>query len=246
MREGVTTGFMLFLLFSATILAAQVKIGEAVYLEGDVSVVRNASALDASAVTIGMPIDNFDFMKTGDDGNAQIEVTSPRVPSATVTVSPGTQFTFELSIISSHQHSTFNLISGSFALKVSKLTSMQDLDVQTENTAMGVRGTEFAVSTSISADVLVTCSSGEVVCTAEDGTQYQAVPGTAVENRSGGGSPRSRFSSEHRRVQTNLDGGTSTGPKKNALSLIRANANRYHNCVPAMTETTTNLLDSGR
>ena len=70
-------------------------------------------------VVIGVPIENFDLMKTGDDGNAQVRIISPRVPSSTVVVSADTQFTFELSTLQGRQRSSVNLISGSLSLKVS-------------------------------------------------------------------------------------------------------------------------------
>ena len=127
MRRTLLIVLLPLLLASATILWSQDKIGEAIYLEGDVSLVRNGVSLDPSAVTIGIPIDNFDFMKTGDDGNAQVKVGSPQIPSSTVTISPDTQFTFELSVLDTRQHSSFNLISGSLSLKVSRLTKAQDL-----------------------------------------------------------------------------------------------------------------------
>ena len=228
MHKGLLAVLLPLLLASATILWSQDKIGEAVYLEGDVSLVRNGVSLDPSAVTIGIPIDNFDFMKTGDDGNAQVKVGSPQIPSSTVTISPDTQFTFELSVLDTRQHSSFNLIGGSLSLKVSRLTKAQDLEIQTESTAMGVRGTEFTVSTSISGDVLVTCSTGEVVCTAENGTEYRAVPGTVVENRAEGTFRQIPV------VAADLDGFRRTwaaerteAAKKNALPLIQGNAHRY-------------------
>jgi hypothetical protein len=228
MRRGLLAVFLPFLLASPTILWAQDKIGEAVYLEGDVSLVRNGASLDPSAITIGISIDNYDFMKTGDDGNAQIKVSSPRVSSSTVTVSPDTQFTFELSALDSRQQSSFNLINGSLALKVSALSKAQDLDVQTESTAMGVRGTEFAVSTSVSGDVLVTCSTGEVVCTAENGTEYRAVPGTVIENRAEGTFRQIPVSaSDLEGFRRSWAAERMEAAKKNALSLIQDNARRY-------------------
>jgi len=169
----------------AMALDAQEKIGDTVYLDGTVSVSRDGSTLDPSDVVIGAPIDNFDQMETGDDGNAQVRITTVRAANAVITVSPGTQFTFELSTLQGKQSSSINLISGSLSLKVSKLSGSQELNVQTESAVMGVRGTEFTVSTSDAGDVLVTCAEGDVALTTENGTEYQAVPGTAVENQEG-------------------------------------------------------------
>lgn len=172
-------------LAAAAPLSAQEKIGEAVYLDGQVSITRGGSALDPSGIVIGAPIDNFDQMETGDDGNAQVQITTTRAAASTITVSPDTQFTFELSALQGKQASSINLISGSLSLKVSRLASSQALDVQTESAVLGVRGTEFDVSISDAGDVLVTCSTGAVACTTENGVEYQAVPGTAVESEEG-------------------------------------------------------------
>lgn len=169
MKKAALAFFLPLLLASADGSGSQDQIGETVYTDGDVSVTRDGSPLSSDEVVIGLPIDNFDFMKTGDDGNAQVKVTTNRAPQSTITVSPDTQFTFELSTLQGRQTSSVNLISGSLSMKVSTLTGDQDLDVQTENTVLGVRGTEFAVTTSDAGDVLVTCSTGDVSCRTENG-----------------------------------------------------------------------------
>ncbi len=186
MKKAALAFFLPLLLASADGSGSQDQIGETVYTEGDVSVVRDGAPLSSDEVVIGLPIDNFDFMKTGDDGNAQVKVTTNRAAASTITVSPDTQFTFELSTLQGRQSSSVNLISGSLSMKVSTLTGDQDLDVQTENTVLGVRGTEFAVTTSEAGDVLVTCSIGDVSCRTENGTEYHAIPGTVVENQADG------------------------------------------------------------
>ncbi len=228
MRKAILVVFLPFLLASSGEPPAQGQIGETVFLEGDVSVVRDGAPLAADAVVIGAPVENYDLLKTGDDGSAQVKLTSTRVPASTVTVSPDTQFTFELSVLQGHQRSSINLINGSLGLKVSALGADQDMDVQTESTVLGVRGTEFTISASDAGDVLVTCSTGEVECTAENGTQYQAVPGTVVENQAEGPfrsipvatSDLENFRrtwAEQRRAAV----------RANALRLIQANAGRY-------------------
>ncbi|HTP59693.1 MAG TPA: FecR family protein [Spirochaetia bacterium] len=217
-----------FLLAAVLGLEAQEKVGETVYLDGAVSITRDGSALDSSAVVIGASIDNFDQVETGDDGTAQVQVTTTRAATSTITVSPDTQFTFELSALEGKQSSSINLISGSLSLKVSKLNGSQELSIQTESAVLGVRGTEFSVSTSDAGDVLVTCAEGAVACTREDGTEYQAVPGTAVENQEGAafrtipvtGSDLEGFRRawlEQRRAAV----------QANAGRLIQANAERY-------------------
>ncbi len=228
MRKLVLFFFLPLLLAPSNGSVEQGQIGETVYLEGDVSVVRNGAALAADAVVIGAPVENFDLVKTGDDGSAQIKVTSAQAPASTLSLSPDTQFTFELSALQGHTHSSINLISGSLRLKVSALSSDQDFDVQTETTVLGVRGTELTVTTSDAGDVLVDCSTGAVACTAENGTEYQATPGTVVENQADG---------PFRSVPvaaSDLDAFRSTWAEQrraavraNAFRLIQANALRY-------------------
>lgn len=214
---------------------AQDKIGETVYREGEVSLDRNGTTLDPSAVEIGSEIDNYDFMKTGDDGSAQVHLTAPRVPSTTISISPDTEFTFELSTIRGRQHGSLDLVNGSVGLTVSKLGGNQDFDVQTETTTLGVRGTEFTASSSISGDVLVTCASGEVVATDSAGTQYRAIPGTVLENRAGRAFrtlPVASSDLESYRRTWMQD--RAREARTNALQLTRANAARYQQLRAAM------------
>lgn len=215
-------------LFLPAALGAQDAIGQAVYLEGDVSVVRNGDALAPDSVVIGLAIENYDLMKTGDDGSAQVKISSSRAPASTIVVSPDTQFTFELSTLNGKQRSSVGLISGSLSLKVSKLSSSQDLEVQTENSVLGVRGTDFTVTTSIAGDTLVTCDEGAVACTAANGSEYSAMPGTVVENQAAG---------TFRQIPVaagDLEGFRRTWAQnrlafaqENAPALIRLNAARY-------------------
>ena len=126
-------GSLLLLAFPAS---AQDKIGETVYLEGEVSLDRNGTTLDPSAVEIGTEIDNYDFMKTGDDGSAQVHLTAPRVPSTTISISPDTQFTFELSTIRGRLHSSVDLVNGSVGLNVSKLGATSGFSFEAMAAAM--------------------------------------------------------------------------------------------------------------
>jgi hypothetical protein len=219
---------MAALIMTPRCCAAQEKIGEAVYLEGEISITRNGAALDSSSVVIGAPIDNFDFVETGDDGNAQVKITTTRAASSTITVSPDTQFTFELSALQGRQASAINLIGGSLSLKVAKLGDAQDLEVETGTIVLGVRGTEFDVSTSDAGDVLVTCSEGAVACRTANGVEYRAVPGAVVENQVGGAFwtiPVSASNlASYRRTWVEQRRATI---RANAFGLIQANATRY-------------------
>ena len=217
-----------FLLSAALAVSAQDKIGETVYLDGEVSLTRNGNQLDASAVVTGIPIDNFDLMETGDDGTAQVRITAPQIAQSTITVSQDTQFTFELSRLEGRENASINLISGSLSLKVSKLGGNQAMDVQTESVALGIRGTDFAVTTSDAGDVLVTCTTGDVACRTQDGTEYHAVPGTVVENQ-GGRSFRtiSVAVSDVESYRKTWTAQRAAAVKANAPRLIQTNVGRY-------------------
>jgi hypothetical protein len=160
-------------------------IGEAVYIEGDVTVVRDGEDLDASDVQIGMDIENFDLLRTGPRALAEIKITSTRAPAMTIKMSSNTQFSFELSKLGIKTQSSIGLITGSLSLKVSKLTGTQAVNVKTDSAAMGVRGTGFTVSAPSSGDILVTCDEGEVVCVEEGGEELAITPGKAVEKKEG-------------------------------------------------------------
>jgi hypothetical protein len=163
------------------------RLGQAVYLEGGVAVSRDGDELDPAVVTVGMDIENFDLIRTADDGTAQIQVTDGRAPRTTVTVSPNTQFSIEIGRIKNRQNSAVNLAAGSVSLKVSKLGAAQDLSVHTESAAMAVRGTDFTVTATEAGDILVTCDDGAVVCTQEEGPEVLSQPGMALQSIEGGG-----------------------------------------------------------
>lgn len=80
--------FASLVLVTSSAVFAQDKIGEAVYLEGGVSLTRDDQALEPSEVQTGLEIQNFDLMKTGADGLAEVSVDNPRLPAMTVKVSP--------------------------------------------------------------------------------------------------------------------------------------------------------------
>jgi len=177
-----------FIIFMGSYPAlAQENVGQAVYLDGNVSIERDGQQLDQSDIQTGLEVQNFDLMKTGSDGLAEVNVDNPKVPAITLRVSPRTQFSFELSKLGSRQQASVGLLGGNISLKVAKLSSTQDLNVTMENAVMGVRGTEFSVTSVPSGDLLVVCKSGDVVLIDENGKEVHAVPGMAVERLAGMG-----------------------------------------------------------
>jgi len=175
----------LFLLGGAKTPSSPDQVGDTSYLEGTVSVQRDGQDIDSSEVQTGLAIENYDMVKTAADGLAEVNITTPKSAGATIKVSPRTEFSFELNSSASRQQSFVGLMSGSLALTVAKLTGSQDLMVQTESAVMGVRGTEFSVTAPATGDVLVTCRTGDVLITDENGKEFHATPGTAVEKKFG-------------------------------------------------------------
>jgi hypothetical protein len=152
--------------------------------------VRDADTLAAGSVKEGLPLENFDLLKTGADGLLEVLVISPTAPATTIRVGPRTQFSLEIGKVGGKQQTTIDLVAGSVALKCAKLTGAQALRVQTESAALGVRGTSFTVTAPATGDILVTCDEGEVECTDERGGTIVAGAGEAVEQRAGRGLAR--------------------------------------------------------
>jgi len=182
----------LFLIFASLLFgvaisgSAQSKVGDVTYLEGGVLVQREGQALDQSQVQTGLTIANFDLVRTASDGLAEVSVNNPKVPAMTIKVSPRTQFSFELSKLEAKQETSVGFSGGSISLKVAKLAGDQDLNVVLDSAVMGVRGTDFTVTTVPSGDLLVLCREGDVVLTDETGKEVHAIPGTAIEKLAGG------------------------------------------------------------
>ncbi len=161
-------------------------IGEITFIEGTVEIARNGGVIDEMDLDVGSEIDNFDQIRTGDDGQLFILIESDRSPETEIHISQNTVFTIELNRIESKETTTLQLITGSLALKIGKLSGNQRFNVTTEAAAMGVRGTSFLVQTSPASDVLVACEEGRVSCVDEDsGRAVDAQPGQIVEKRSG-------------------------------------------------------------
>ena len=166
-------------------LAAADVIGKISYLEGTVQILRDEDSLDARIVKEGLALENFDLLKVGADGELEVQVTSPSAPSSTLRVGPRTQFSIEIGKVGTKQQTTLDLVTGSVAMKVARLTGSQAMRVQTEAAVVGVRGTDFTVTAPASGDLLIACDEGEVECTDEKGVVLRALAGEAIEQRWG-------------------------------------------------------------
>ncbi len=164
---------------------SQERIGELAYLEGELAVSRNNRTLGPEEVEIGLEVQNLDLLKTGRNGYAELALEAPRLPATVIKVSPNTTFYVELNSLGQEQRATVGAITGTLALKVQKLGANQRVNVSTESTVMGVRGTSFEVTLTPSGDLLVSCSEGQVLCQDEEGRELAAEPGEAVEQAAG-------------------------------------------------------------
>ncbi len=170
-------------LLASPAAAGRDQVGEISYLEEGVSITRSGRALDE--VDFGTPVENFDLLATDKTGFAEVKIASSRTPEATLKVSPNTAFYFELSSSGRKASTTFQLLSGSLALKVQKVTGSKSVNIRTETATMGVRGTQFQVTISPGGDLLITAEEGRVSCLDEEGQEEFATPGQAVEQLSG-------------------------------------------------------------
>jgi hypothetical protein len=172
---------VVLLVAAAFPLAAADVVGKIAYLDGTVEIVRDGETLSRSRVREGFEVQNFDVVKTGPDGEAEVQVNAATVPATTIRVASGTQFAIEIGKMGSKHQTNVGLMIGSLSVKCAKLTGSQSVKVQTDTAIMGVRGTSFTVTAPTSGDILVTCDEGEVECLDEDGTTALAKPGEVIE-----------------------------------------------------------------
>jgi hypothetical protein len=156
-------------------------IGTMIYLVGEVGVHRDGSFLDEALIDIGLEIEDYDLVETGDTGQAQIDLVTPATRSMTVTIDENTAFYFDIVKLGGTRQTSVEMLSGSIALKVRKVSGDSAVFVRTPSIVMGVRGTEFTVTAAPDGSYLVTCSEGEVVCRDNSGAERVALAGRVVE-----------------------------------------------------------------
>jgi FecR protein len=227
MRRGLAAALFLGLCAAAAAAAAPADtVGSVSYVEGTVSMVRDGSDIDS--VAIGDDLVNFDLVKTGADGKAELAVNAPRLPAMTIRMTSNTQFSLEVATVNGQLESTVGIIGGQVALKVARLLPSQAVRVKSDSAAMGVRGTDFTVTAPESGDVLVTCDEGEVSVTDDQGKDLTAIPGTVVEKIPGESYrtvPVAATGLEE--FRTRWRGDRAQFVQANALRFIRANARLY-------------------
>ena len=156
------------------------------YIEGTVDVYRDGEQLPWHEVDIGFELQEYDLVKTADDGAVDIDLELPSGRTVAVHISPKTAFYFSLGVLESGSQTRFDLLKGTIGFKVKRLAFAGEVAVRTQTVAMGVRGTEFTVTTAPEGSLLVTCSEGEVVCFDDEGASRLAESGTAVEKTDDG------------------------------------------------------------
>lgn len=182
------TKFLLFLIFlTASIsLAAQNQSAVILYMEGTVDISRNGEYLDWQTIDIGTEIENYDLVETGSDGYVEIEVSTPVSPGVTLKIKPDTTFYFDTKEINGKRKTDFQLLAGSMGMKVQKLYNTSELDINVNNSVMGVRGTEFMITSTVDGSTLVTTTEGRVSCKNESGIETFSTPGTVCESAGDG------------------------------------------------------------
>lgn len=149
--------------------------------EQSVGILRNAAQIAESDIDFGTSLQNFDTIRTGAKSTMEITINAKTGIDAVLTVLPSTTLTLDITALKTSQKGAINLLAGTIDLKVKKMTGSNELAVRTATANMGVRGTTFEVSYSVSGDILLSTQEGRVECTVEDGKVLFSAPGDVVQ-----------------------------------------------------------------
>lgn len=150
-------------------------IGTISFFEGEFTISHNGEIMQDYQIDFGHEVFAGDIITTEDDGMVEIAMTV-NSGGSTLLVKPDTSLFVQREVKDGVNSTNIQTFIGSIALKVNKLTSNEAITVSSENTTMGVRGTEFEVSVTPDSSVLVTCSEGRVACSTAT-TELFAEPG---------------------------------------------------------------------
>jgi hypothetical protein len=162
--------------------SSETPCGAVSFITGKATVTHKGKVTE---LDIDSPIYNNDMIKTQDKSKVEIEVDKSTGFSGKVTVAAKTVFYFKTSEVKGQANTTLDLMSGQIGMKVSKLAGAPSAQVRTDSAVCGVRGTEFAVTSAPSGDVLVTCDEGLVGLLGVDGDEAEAGPGKALQRKLG-------------------------------------------------------------
>lgn len=174
----------LILASSATALwaAGATPVGRIDYVEGGVTITRAGKSLGDP--NPDDPLLSGDLVKTSADGLLVIAMDKTTGMGGTITVKAKSALYLRLDESKGEKRTQVDLLAGSVASKVKKLSGSPTMQVTTGGTVAGVRGTEFEVAISVNEAALVVCAEGEV--SFGDGKEEFPVPaGKAAEKRPG-------------------------------------------------------------
>lgn len=178
---------LLSLIILATVAfpaASEIR-AEIVDLTGDISITRNGEFLDYDEIDYGTKILAYDIIQTGPDGYAEIAIETPVSPDVIVRVMEDTTLFMEHAMKKQSPQTSINLHRGAIQTRTAALIQGGQLNIKTDSSVMGVRGTVFSVVTAADSSLLVTCREGKVQCST-DGRDSYIKPGTAYEADSAG------------------------------------------------------------
>jgi hypothetical protein len=185
--KRLTIFLVAMVLATQAFAAAPVPFGTIDYVEGNAIVVRSGKSLGEA--NIGDNVLPDDMIKTATDGLVVIALDKSTGMRGSLTIKSKSVAYIRLKPDDAGPKSTIELIAGQIGSKLTKISGSPSLQVSTDAVAMGVRGTEFSIASSVNGAVLVVCTTGEVACT--DGGEPVPVPaGKALEKK---GSERMRF-----------------------------------------------------
>jgi len=177
------TGVAVFMFGIVSFSWAQVAaIGSLVFTQGTVSLVRNGVPLPAGSVTIGTVVENLDLIKTGNNSLAEITFSKASGFPATMKLKANTTVSLDVSRQSENSSANAELIAGSVAFKVDKLTNGRSINVRTGSAVAGVRGTSFEMETGPQGELVLNTLEGAVDLKPNDSDKvYASTPGVIYE-----------------------------------------------------------------
>ena len=175
----MTRKLLTLLFFLSTWGVSAAPVATLVSLEGDVTVSRSGLVIPSEKVAEGFLLEAFDTVSTGTTGRADVRLAGLGL-SGVVRLDADTSLYLELTSSKKEQTAGVELLNGSVTVKLSAVVGASTLEVRTEVGVFGGTGPSFRVVGSPVGDVLVTCSSGKVVCRVDNRTVY-AEPGSVVE-----------------------------------------------------------------
>lgn len=154
--------------------------GKLVYYEGELLIQRNGSMMSGNDIETGTVIEEYDLLKTGSEGYAEILVESSVSDKIIIKIEPDSSLYFTVAKKNEKKNFDIKMLSGNIFLKVSKLAGKGSMNISSKSAVMGIRGTELFINTAPDGSLLVSCPEGSVSCRS-GGEEVFAGNGKAVE-----------------------------------------------------------------